>query len=384
MIALGLACLVALASIQVARLFFEQSSSRRAEEAKASVKPKVVERTVEAPSAQVLVAEQNMAMGSLIHGSMVRYQKWPAESVKPDYYAKDSEGQVINPACNPDTITGMRARIHITQGQPLVKDMLADQKDRSLLSFRLSPGMRAVTVPLATQSTAAQIFSPGDLVDVYAGEVRGKDSIQIEGIRILALDHNMSSEQEMKKNHISAPGSAAMMGVPVTVAPPRTVTLEVDPSWVAPLLAASQGRGATLVLRDVEQPGDGSAPPSERLPRRVMSEPEVPSGSPGQGPAPSEPPPLLRNAPGPETRGQTPPVPPSAMVRINRGGRIQDVPLTPDGSPLALPGGSSPAWGGGMSGTPSPGPWSSGPAPAPFGPSSGPGMLDASWPGGRP
>lgn len=245
--------MVALMSLMAARMLFETSAQKAAdkERTEAASKTRVVERPIEAPSAQVLVAERDITTGAALQPQSFSWQKWPLESVKPFYYAKDPQGQLINPRNDPEKVMGMRAKVNMTKGLPVIPSMLADPSDRSLLSFALTTGMRAITIPLSPSSTAANILAPGDIVDVFAGDFQKNEGLQLEGVKILALDH----QTDGKKNEalpLPTSSSSSSFGISaLTLQAPRTVTLEVQPAWVMPLLVASQERGVTLVLRDI-------------------------------------------------------------------------------------------------------------------------------------
>lgn len=250
-IALAVAGIVALGSLKLASVLIGGK-----DKGVRQVTPKVIEKIVEAPSAQVLVALQDLPAGVPIAEDVVGYQKWPLNTVKESYYAKTSEGKVVHSQNDPAKVTGVRPRNLIYRGTPIMNYMLSDQDGTNILSFRLKKNMRALTVPLAPQGTAGNIFTPGDIVDVYVGDFQRENSgVELQQIRILALDHHLSA-QSVSFLGSKGPGQLGRSSAQA-IQPPRTATLEVKDEWVEAILKASQSKGAILVLRSAGSQADG-------------------------------------------------------------------------------------------------------------------------------
>ena len=93
-------------------------------------------------------------------------------------------------------------------GQPLTRGTLVGPQDRGFLAAALSPGMRAVTVPVSLTSGVAGFIFPGDRVDmVLTQDVTGggdgpplkvSETI-VRNLRVLATDQRVDSKDEEGK-----------------------------------------------------------------------------------------------------------------------------------------------------------------------------------------
>jgi pilus assembly protein CpaB len=107
---------------------------------------------------EVLVATRALPSGTIIEASMLRFAPWPKDLIENAYYLKD--------ASNVQQLVGTVVRYAVTAGQPLTQGALVKPGDRGFLAAALGPGMRAVTVPVSTQSGVAGFVFPGDHVDL--------------------------------------------------------------------------------------------------------------------------------------------------------------------------------------------------------------------------
>ena len=113
---------------------------------------------------EVLVATKPLPVGTILGPDTVRFQHWPKDLVDGAYYVKGG------PDADPIKMQGMVVRTAITAGQPLTQGALVSPHDRGFLAAALTPGMRAVTVPVTGASTVAGLVFPGDRVDVLLTE----------------------------------------------------------------------------------------------------------------------------------------------------------------------------------------------------------------------
>ena len=151
---------------------------------------------------KVLVARKALPVGTIIDQESLTFQAWPKELLQNAYYLEGS------PESDMSKLLGTVVRNPITAGQPVTQGALVGPKDRGFLAAALSPGMRAVTVPVSTTSGVAGFVFPGDRVDVIlTQEVTGggegpalkvSETI-VRNLRVLATDQRVDSKDEEGK-----------------------------------------------------------------------------------------------------------------------------------------------------------------------------------------
>ncbi len=238
-------------------------------------------------------------------------------------------------------------RYPVTAGEPVTQGSLVSPGDRGFLAAALTPGMRAITVPVDAKSGVAGFVFPGDRVDmVLTQAVKGNEGQALKAsetilrnLRVLATDQTTTQNTVDGKTQVRAF---------------RTVTLEVTPT-IAEKVAVAQTLGTlSLALRpladsqgelekaiasgDLIIPEGASPEEEERLLREVAGRPDdgkstyvtggdvsrfQRSSMPAQG-AP-------RNAAGPANTGvgvgATAPVRTGPTVTVTRGKNAQAVPV---------------------------------------------------------
>lgn len=147
------------------------------------------------PGAEILVATRPLAVGTIIDATALKFQPWPSEMVNGAYYVK---GQT-----QLSQLQGTVLRYAVTAGQPLTQGAVVKPGDRGFLAAALSPGMRAVTVPVSAQTAVAGFVFPGDRIDmVLTQDVAGggegpplKVSETImRNVRVLATDQRTDTQ----------------------------------------------------------------------------------------------------------------------------------------------------------------------------------------------
>lgn len=194
--------------------------------------------TAEAPQQslkKVLVATKQLPVGTIIGPEEFRYQPWPEELIENAYYI---EGQ-----SDLAKLTGAVVRTAISAGQPVTQGAVIQPGDRGFLAAALSPGMRAVTLPVQMQASVSGFIFPGDRVDMLLTQAvaGGGDGPPLKvaetilrNLRILATDQ--------RTNPLGEDGRPVVSGY-------SNVTLEVTPR-MAEKIVVSQTLGAiSLSLR---------------------------------------------------------------------------------------------------------------------------------------
>lgn len=258
------ALIIAVGTAFAARTLFAGAAAPEAEAA-APVGPKV------------LVANRALPAGTIITADAMGYQQWPEELVQ-DAYFIDGESDI-------NQLLGTVVRHQITAGEPVTQGSLVSPGDRGFLAAALSPGMRAVTVPVSARTGVGGFIFPGDRVDlvltqtvesvVSPDDFQGSETI-LNNLRVLATDQSteQTTDPQTGKTEVRAF---------------RTVTLEVTPKHAEKVSVAQSMGTLSLVLRsladsqadleraiakgDVTIPDGASPEEEERILRAARSRP---------------------------------------------------------------------------------------------------------------
>jgi len=243
------ALVVAVVTAVMAKNMFTGAGTQQAAAAPVPVGPKV------------LVAKKNLPVGTIIDAEAFAYQPWPKELMQGAYYVEGA------PDGDPKALMGTVVRYAMTAGQPATRGSLVGPNDRGFLAAALSPGMRAITVPVNASTGVAGFVFPGDRVDmVLTQEVKGGGDGEplkvsetiVRNIRVLATDQRVNTTDEEGKTIVKAFSN---------------VTIEVTPR-IAEKVAVAQSVGTlSLSLRSI---ADNNA----ELERAVAAgEVKVPAGA---------------------------------------------------------------------------------------------------------
>jgi pilus assembly protein CpaB len=205
-------------------------------------KPQVIVQAPRIQTEKVLVAAQDIPMGSVLSEPMVIWQEWPKNSV--------SE-QMIAQSLTPNLSTELKdtmTRESFLRGEPMRRDKLVKAGQGGYMAAILPSGMRAVAIKIdnSGDSSAGGFILPNDRVDVVrvyhdeeATRAKGSEVLAhqtvLSNVRVLAIGQNVQ-EQNGKKVVIG--GNA---------------TLELDPKQAEIVLYAENTPGAhlSLVLRSL-------------------------------------------------------------------------------------------------------------------------------------
>jgi pilus assembly protein CpaB len=207
---------------------------------------------------EILVATRSLPVGTIIEPDSFKYQPWPNELVENAYYKKGE--------ADPTKLAGTVVREAVTAGAPLTKGSLVEPGDRGFLAAALGPGMRAVSVPVSSQTGVSGFIFPGDRVDVLlsqtvSGEgdgtaLRAAETI-VRNVRVLATDQRTVTETPEGKREVRTFS---------------TITVEVTPRLAEKIAVAQSIGQLSLSLRSI---ADNSA----ELERAIASgEVKVPEG----------------------------------------------------------------------------------------------------------
>ena len=207
---------------------------------------------------RVLVAAEAMAPGAFVKPKHLQWRAWPEDGV--------AEGYTVAKAGAEDKaktgFAGSVVRMRIAPGQPVTAAQLVQPGERGFMAAVLSPGNRAVSVPVNATSGIAGFVFPGDRVDLVLtfalpmdkGEGRRRQASQtlLDNLRVLAIDQTVENTD----------GKASVA---------KTATLEVTPKQAEKIALALQLGSLSLSLRSLA----GTETKASAENTKVKSDPRV-------------------------------------------------------------------------------------------------------------
>jgi pilus assembly protein CpaB len=220
---------------------------------------------------QILVAAMPLSPGTLLRDQDVAWATIdgapdPSEFVRPPETAVEAQPELDEQArakvygmALRGAISGAAARTPIAKGSPIRRNEIVKPGDRDFLQVVLSPGARAIAIPVATGGASTGLLYPGDRVDVILTQQfsngapltkRSVGETVVENLRVLAID-------------------AVDAKNPTGGSFGRTVTLEVTPVQAEAINVATDLGKLSLTLRGADT---------------VRSVAEASGPAPGEGP----------------------------------------------------------------------------------------------------
>src|SRR5580700_3626927 len=206
-------------------------------------------------TAEVLVANAEIGMGSSVSAQDLRWQTWPAAAVSANFIRKNDR---------PDAVTqlaGSIARAPFSDGEPIREAKLIRANGSGYMAAILPTGMRAVSTDISPETGAGGFILPNDHVDVILTR-RDHDAEQANGgiethvsetilnnVRVLAIDQTVE-----EKN-----GQRVVVG--------KTATLELSPQLAEKLTLAHQLGTLSLALRSLVDSGTQQVAEAKPAPR---------------------------------------------------------------------------------------------------------------------
>jgi pilus assembly protein CpaB len=179
-----------------------------------------------APTAQLVVAEVDIAPGMALTSRVLRVATWPKDIVPP------------KAAVNTKQVDGRVAQAPIAKGEPIIVSKLAPEGTAAGLGGLLEPNTLAVTVKTDEVSGVAGFVNPGDRIDVLAEMTSPGSSnehfskIILQNLKVLSKGQVWDQTADKKPQVVP------------------TVTVQVTPEQAETLnLASFQGR-IRLALRN--------------------------------------------------------------------------------------------------------------------------------------
>jgi len=213
--------------------------------------PGQVDANANAPKEEILVATVQLAAGTLLRAQDVTWQLI-TQPVASGEIVRPSEGaRQTKPGIDEETRAevygaAVRPARDTAAGEPIRRGNIVKPGDRDFLQVVLTPGARAIAIPVTTSGASTGLLFPGDRVDViltqnFKGEGttitrRSVSETVVENLRVLAID----------ALDAKAPSGGGSFG--------RTVTLEVTPEQAEKVNVATELGKLSLTLRSVTGP----------------------------------------------------------------------------------------------------------------------------------
>ena len=183
-------------------------------------------------TSEVLVAAKKLDAGSKLTVDSVRWQSWPKSAVDSSFMTQNNIPDLQK------AIDGVVVRAPVVEGEPLTATKMVRADGAGYMAAMLTPGMRAVSINLSTQTGAGGFILPNDRVDVIltlqisdSPRIFGSKTI-LKSVRVLAIDQTYQQDGDQK-----------------TVKDAKSATLEISPGQ-AELIERAQASGAlSLSLR---------------------------------------------------------------------------------------------------------------------------------------
>jgi pilus assembly protein CpaB len=196
-----------------------------------------------APTDEVLVATTVLASGTLLRRKDIAWQSNPGK-IHPDQIerspaATNNANSDLTQQAGSE-VYGAALRIGVRAGEPIPRSAIAKPGDRDFLQVVLSPGARAIAIPVATSGASTGLLYPGDHVDVILTQTfkndppltrRSVSETVVESLRVLSVD----------PGDAKSPAAANGFG--------RSVILEVTPEQAEKINVATELGKLSLTLR---------------------------------------------------------------------------------------------------------------------------------------
>ncbi|MEG3087275.1 Flp pilus assembly protein CpaB [Sphingomonas sp. PB4P5] len=187
---------------------------------------------------EVLVATRSLPVGTILDASALKFQPWPKDLVENAYYLKADTNLAV--------LQGTVVRNAITAGQPITQGALVKPGDRGFLAAALTPGMRAVTIPITAQAGVAGFVFPGDRIDLILTQTvpGGGDGPPLKASETVMRNLRVLATDQRTDNTVGEDGKTVVRGF-------SNVTIEATPK-IAEQAAVAQTLGTlSLSLRSI-------------------------------------------------------------------------------------------------------------------------------------
>ncbi|MGH6739986.1 MAG: Flp pilus assembly protein CpaB [Bradyrhizobium sp.] len=201
-------------------------------------KPDAPAPVVQLATVDVLIAKNDIGMGTTVGAADLQWQAWPASSTGAAFITKKDRPGAI------DELKGAITRSAVTAGEPIREGKLIKANGAAgYMAAILPSGMRAISTEISPETGAGGFILPNDRVDVILSKRPNNDAKQsgkspvsetiLTNVRVLAIDQTVE-----EKN-----GQRVVVG--------KTATIELTPRQAETLAQSRQLGTLSLALRSL-------------------------------------------------------------------------------------------------------------------------------------
>lgn len=201
----------------------------------------------------VLVAKQDIAMGTRLRIENLEWSKWPAEALHENLIDNKSHPSGI------EDYTKAITRTAIYTGEPILKRKVVMPGGRGPMSALLNSGMRGTAVRINVESAAGGFIQPGDRVDVVLttrvtdplnGKTNYISETMFENVAVMSIGKTHSNSSE---------GTAYVTG--------STALLQLSQEDSEHMIEAQSRGDISLLLRGLDRRQAAFIPSSSKVDR---------------------------------------------------------------------------------------------------------------------
>lgn len=197
----------------------------------------IAQEAPKAPTVEVMVAANDMQIGTTLSAQDIRWMAWPGDNVPPGFIRRSPEAE--------KEVVGQLVQSSFLANEPIRTDKLVRREGAGFLAALLPAGKRAVaiTIDRSGSSSAGGFILPNDRVDVIRigrqeGAVAGAEAFISEtilrNIRVLAVGQTVQNRGTERETVTG-----------------ENATLELDPNQVETIMLAQRSGSLSLALRSV-------------------------------------------------------------------------------------------------------------------------------------
>jgi pilus assembly protein CpaB len=254
----------------------------------------------------VLVATRDLSEGSALTPNDVAVSQWPVTTIPAGAFGV------------PDSVAGRVTRVAVFKGEVIVPGRLAPEGTGPGIEVKITPGKRAMAVPINDVSGIAGLIQPNSRVDVL---VNIQDDSRAEKERV--------AKMFMSNMRVLSVGTRVERGEDGKPISATTVALEVTPQEAERLAVATNQGLIQLVLRGYGDPdsirtrGAASTDVLAQLRDGAVARPAAPKARPEPRRAPPPSPRIVvQQAPAAAPAPTAPKPPDEWTVQVYRGEKI--------------------------------------------------------------
>jgi pilus assembly protein CpaB len=206
-----------------------------------------------APKTQILAATMPLPAGTLLRAQDVAWHvggAGPDQIVRPDAAALEGKPELDDEMRA--SVYGAVLRHPLAEGEPIRRGAIVKPGDRDFLQVVLTPGARAVAIPVSTGGASTGLLSPGDRVDVILTQNFKNDTAQ--DLKNTPITRRSVSETVVESLRVLAIDTPDPKATPANGNFGRTVTLEVTADQAELINVAAELGKLSVTLRSITGP----------------------------------------------------------------------------------------------------------------------------------